>query len=251
MIPSYRFVFQSGTNQGQIYPILKPDIVIGRDSDVDLVIRNPEISRQHARIYRQGNDLVIEDMGSTNGTFVNGNRITSPHLLQKGDQIVLGEKNTFLFEQINPDPDATVVNPVPPQAAQWKPIEQPKAEPAMPQAAPMPVVPVTVSPVPSERKPEFQAPTAAPVYQPQPRPDLQARQIKPEISVHHAPPAASASVSVPDQESETSRKLPKWAVALLILGILFLCLILAVGLITMTPFACTIYELFGYGCIST
>ncbi|MCS7002849.1 MAG: FHA domain-containing protein, partial [Dehalococcoidia bacterium] len=51
-------------------------ITIGRDSTNDLVLENPQVSRRHARIERRGAELVVIDLGSTNGTFVNGARVS-------------------------------------------------------------------------------------------------------------------------------------------------------------------------------
>jgi len=64
---------------------------IGRSSANELPISDKMLSRQHARIIRDGNGtLTIEDMGSRNGTFVNGERIVSVHPLKSGDRITVG-----------------------------------------------------------------------------------------------------------------------------------------------------------------
>ena len=66
---------------------LEKDVVtIGRDADNDVPLPNPQVSRHHARLRRSGTAHVIEDLGSTNGTFVNGQRITNKQLTV-GDQI--------------------------------------------------------------------------------------------------------------------------------------------------------------------
>jgi ABC-type multidrug transport system ATPase subunit/pSer/pThr/pTyr-binding forkhead associated (FHA) protein len=67
-------------------PLDKDVITIGRDPSNDLTLPNPLVSRRHARLRRAGATYVIDDLGSTNGTFVNGTRITS-HELKAGDQI--------------------------------------------------------------------------------------------------------------------------------------------------------------------
>ena len=64
--------------------------VIGRDPSCDRVLPHPEISRRHARLVRTPEGLTIEDLGSTNGTFVNGTRITRPTLLHPSDLVALG-----------------------------------------------------------------------------------------------------------------------------------------------------------------
>ena len=68
------------------------DITIGRDPGAYLPLNHPTVSLHHARIFKQGNTLVIKDLGSTNGTFVNGMRITQV-ALNSGDEIQIGPSN--------------------------------------------------------------------------------------------------------------------------------------------------------------
>lgn len=65
-------------------------VVLGRDDSCDVVLSHPIISRRHARIYKSGNVYYIEDLGSTNGTIVNGTLITGPQKLVPGDTIYIG-----------------------------------------------------------------------------------------------------------------------------------------------------------------
>lgn len=65
------------------------EIVIGRSSDLDMVLVEEMVSRRHARISLQGGVVSIEDMGSTNGTFVNGEKIQHA-TLQEGDRVLIG-----------------------------------------------------------------------------------------------------------------------------------------------------------------
>jgi len=65
-------------------------LVFGRAPGVDQVLNYPMISSRHARLYRVGATILIEDLGSTNGTFVNGKRIRRPTPVQPGDVIGLG-----------------------------------------------------------------------------------------------------------------------------------------------------------------
>lgn len=86
---------------GQQYPLLGAITVIGRDDDVDIVLDDGGISRRHSeiRVTNDGPHLVakISDLGSTNGTFVNGERIRSVRL-QDGDRVTVG-RTSFLFRQ--------------------------------------------------------------------------------------------------------------------------------------------------------
>jgi ABC-type multidrug transport system ATPase subunit len=71
------------------------DVVFGRRPDCDQVLNYPMISGQHARLRRTSNGMVIEDLNSANGTFVNGWRIAGPTAVKAGDTIGLG---TFTFK---------------------------------------------------------------------------------------------------------------------------------------------------------
>lgn len=78
---------------------LLPDhsITIGREPVNDIVLSDPEISRRHARLMYQAGRYVLEDLGSTNGTSVNGRRITEPAVLNAGDVIDFAEYVAFTF----------------------------------------------------------------------------------------------------------------------------------------------------------
>ncbi|MCL2723082.1 MAG: DUF4388 domain-containing protein [Polyangiaceae bacterium] len=87
---SYILRFISGKYQGGEFPIVadKP-IVVGRSSDLDMVLVEDMVSRKHARILMQQDQIWIEDLGSTNGTFVNGEKIKRAHL-KEGDRVLIG-----------------------------------------------------------------------------------------------------------------------------------------------------------------
>jgi EmrB/QacA subfamily drug resistance transporter len=71
---------------------LVSDVVLGRDTSADIVLTDPsgEVSRRHARIVIRGTEAVLEDLGSSNGTFVNGERLDAPYALRAGDKVELG-----------------------------------------------------------------------------------------------------------------------------------------------------------------
>ena len=89
---SYVLRFISGKYQGGEFPIVndKP-IIVGRSSDLDMVLVEDMVSRKHARITMQQEQIWIEDLGSTNGTFVNGDKLTQAMMLKKGDRVKIGE----------------------------------------------------------------------------------------------------------------------------------------------------------------
>ena len=71
-------------------PLAEAEIVIGRRAGLDIVLSHPLVSRQHARILPEGEAFEIFDLGSSHGTWVNGNRIDR-HTLRSRDRIRLGQ----------------------------------------------------------------------------------------------------------------------------------------------------------------
>lgn len=106
---SYQLVMRSGPTPGKTIDLTQNEITIGRDIANDIVINDAEVSRKHARLISQAGSYVLEDVGSTNGTFVKGQRLMGPHLLRPGELILLGENVSLSFEQLQFDPDATMV----------------------------------------------------------------------------------------------------------------------------------------------
>ncbi len=86
----YVLKFISGKYQGGEFPLeMDSEVVIGRSSDLDMVLVEDMVSRRHAQITTHSNQIQIEDFGSTNGTFVNGEKITKSRL-KEGDRILVG-----------------------------------------------------------------------------------------------------------------------------------------------------------------
>jgi FHA domain len=85
-----------GHDPGMIYD-LDGDIVLGRGDRAEIRLDDPFASSRHARIYEQGNILVIEDLRSTNGTYLNEELLESPRPLHPGDHMRIGESE-FTFE---------------------------------------------------------------------------------------------------------------------------------------------------------
>jgi pSer/pThr/pTyr-binding forkhead associated (FHA) protein len=77
------------------YPLRQPLFTVGRDAESDIVLREPTVSRTHARVMLEGDDAILESLGPT-GTRVNGEDVVSPRKLEPGDQITIGTaKLTF------------------------------------------------------------------------------------------------------------------------------------------------------------
>ncbi len=102
--------FISGKYQGGEFP-LRPnrEIIIGRSSDLDMVLVEDMVSRKHAKITTDDHAVSIQDLGSTNGTFVNGEKIRAVRL-KEGDRILVGTSIIKLVTANNEVPGATTEN---------------------------------------------------------------------------------------------------------------------------------------------
>jgi len=80
------------------FVIDQPEVVIGRDPQSNIVLPDSGVSRKHARIYQTDTDFVIEDLGSSNGTYVDGVPVVSC-VLNGGDSIQVGH-TLFLFDRL-------------------------------------------------------------------------------------------------------------------------------------------------------
>lgn len=103
--PSYALRFISGKYQGGEFPLVEGrEIVIGRSSELDMVLIEDMVSRKHASITVNGAEIAISDAASTNGTFVNGEKIKRARL-KEGDRILIG---TSIIKLVTVDPANTV-----------------------------------------------------------------------------------------------------------------------------------------------
>ncbi len=104
----FQFVMRSGPTPGVTFPLEGDQLTIGRDASNGVAINDAEVSRKHTRLSFQGGKYVVEDLGSTNGTFVNGQRLSGPVVLKPGDVVSLGEQIVLMYDAINMDPGATM-----------------------------------------------------------------------------------------------------------------------------------------------
>jgi hypothetical protein len=218
MVNIYRLVVKSGSLQGREFLLDKNEIVIGRDTTNDIVIPDQdkkEVSRRHSRLFMQSGSYIVEDLGSLNGTFVNGQRLAGPHVLRPGEIIQLGDQVSMIFEIVQMDPDATVVSagqkPTAPTA--------PAAPPAQPIVAPPPVQ--QTPPTPQQR------PAAYPPFP--------------------YPPQSYGGFSgqVPNQPEAAlpaTRRIPTWAVvALIAIGVIVVLCVIPIAIIDATDQWCNLF----------
>ena len=122
-----------GPGVGSSFDIGSTPVTIGREASCDFQVQGTWVSRKHARIAWSGTEYLIDDLGSTNGTFVNGERISGSRALRSGDRLQLGTRVELGFEMHVPA--AQPVQPVaqgtasPPYAPPSEPAPAPK-EPA-------------------------------------------------------------------------------------------------------------------------
>ncbi|MDX8127921.1 GGDEF domain-containing protein [Methylomonas sp. OY6] len=83
-------VVLSGSDQGKQYKLHHHQHVLGREPAVDILIPDPKVSRRHGRLWVQNQHILLEDLNSTNGTYVNGKRVAK-HKLELLDRILLGD----------------------------------------------------------------------------------------------------------------------------------------------------------------
>ena len=94
-VAAYLVVLQ-GTNVGEMHKIEGPEVVIGRAVSATVRLNDDGISRRHCRVLSIGGQVIIEDLGSANGTLVNGEMVQH-HALKEGDKIRLGATTTLKF----------------------------------------------------------------------------------------------------------------------------------------------------------
>lgn len=95
--PRLRVESAAGLRGGAAYD-LSDGAVLGRSADSDIPLEDSFASSAHARLVPQGDTMVLEDLGSTNGTYLNGEPLRGPQPLHVGDKIRIGDSE-FTFER--------------------------------------------------------------------------------------------------------------------------------------------------------
>ncbi len=102
-----------GPDRGTPFDIGKGETTLGRAEACTLVVDNAAISKVHARIQRTPDQVTVQDLGSLNGTFVNGTRITAPTPLMTGDTLSIGSARSFAVTVTRDAASAPAMTPSP------------------------------------------------------------------------------------------------------------------------------------------
>src|ERR1041384_7700218 len=82
-------IYPPAPDRGKRFPLQRSEVVLGRGADADIQVDRDSVSRRHARVYREGDGWMVEDLGSTNGSYVNDLPIHTG-LLKDGDFLKIG-----------------------------------------------------------------------------------------------------------------------------------------------------------------
>lgn len=201
---TYQLTVRKGPKSGHTFELHLPIVNIGRDPMSDINLNDPEVSRQHARLIQTETGYQLQDLNSTNGTYVNGKRLISETVdLTSGQEIMMGSGVVLTYQVIAiPDPALETVMDDPPQPEETQfedELDNPETveshfvlpETADPTPAPLPVKHPTAEirpqpPNPSRRPvspppPPREQPTSA--FQTEPPPASQRRNVTLAITI--------------------------------------------------------------------
>ena len=195
----HMLVIAEGPDKGKTYPLQAMNCTLGRSADNAVVFDSSRVSRHHAQIRLLPTGAVIEDLGSTNGTWLNGQRLAEPRALSSGDRIRLADYVTLEYVVEDAGRAATVVAEMPGGSTQVMD-EPPRYDP------PTPPPPIRADYAPYE-----------PPAQPQPA-------YEPEVAAGHAAdlePDAEAVVPSPRRSG--------WLYAVIGVLVVLICLCVALA----------------------
>ena len=89
-------IAQAGPLEGQRWKI-KSELILGRDSECDIIIPMRQVSRHHSRVFPRPDGAIVEDLDSKNGTYVNGQMIQGPVTLKDGDELQISLAQHFIY----------------------------------------------------------------------------------------------------------------------------------------------------------
>ena len=225
----YRITMQRGPATGKVFTLVKTSLTIGRELDTDIPVNDVEVSRRHSRLTEMADGYQVEDLGSTNGTFVNGQRISQPVMLHSGDLIALGETIEFVYESapseeaktvmVSPDSQATVMvssgASAPEEPVAPAPVFERAASATVPPSAPAPEPAYAPAPEPAY------TPAPEPAYTPAPEP---AYAPAPEPAYTPAPEPVSAPAYSAEPVQPPKKKTSTITFVAIGCGVILLCI---------------------------
>ena len=154
----------------------KNEVTIGRVQGNDIILPKGNVSKRHSRIVLKDNRFIVVDLKSTNGTYVNGRKITSPLVVKTGDKIYIGDFILTLEEgaPAYEEPRAPSAPPPPPPSAP-PPMPEPEPPPPMQQQAPRRRSQTAPPPLRTQPPSRGGAPPPLPAREPEPAPPPQAQ----------------------------------------------------------------------------
>ncbi len=135
----------------QAYDFKQPSTVVGRDDGADVLIDHPSLSRRHAEISLGDEGWVVEDLGSSNGTFLRGAKIEGAQSIGLGDEIGFG-KFSIIFGKALGEGEVPIAKPSP-MVDRPPPSPQPAPQPVPPPLRPAPPAPSPPPPQPAPPAP--------------------------------------------------------------------------------------------------
>ncbi len=195
MTGQFQFTMRSGPTIGKIFPLDAQEVTIGRDAANIIAINDAEISRRHARMELRGSAYVIQDLGSTNGTFVNGTRISGMQVLNPGDTVAFGEGIVLVYEAVV-DINATILSAKAPPATLQSPI---------PVSVPAPTPTPTPAPMPAPTPVRMSTPNPSPMPAPAPV---------------YSGQVPAGPVAMPQEVVPAKKKFPVWIIIVIIVLVL-------------------------------
>ncbi|HTR56388.1 MAG TPA: ATPase, T2SS/T4P/T4SS family [Kofleriaceae bacterium] len=186
----------------------KPEVTIGRVQGNDIVLPKGNVSKRHARIVLKDGKFIIVDLKSTNGTYVNGRKITSPLVVKDSDKIYIGDFIVGVDEAASGEGDGpSETTTSPPGGERMQPMmdaRPPRPTEAAPQAMPMPMPTPISSPPPAPPPPHMSQPMEPPAPPPPapPPPSGPGRTLPPRA------PGPSRDLGGPPREPPPPRERP-------------------------------------------
>ena len=97
---NFKLSFKAGKLAGREETFSVNEVIVGRNPAHPLSVNDAQVSRDHLRIFFKDGEFFLEDLGSTNGTYINGKQVRKPVPLKDGDLVSFGENNVFEFSTI-------------------------------------------------------------------------------------------------------------------------------------------------------